>query len=273
VGRRWTALAALALFAAARTAGAQEAIGRPESPTLPTLAYYYPEITANRLASEPKRRSAFGKAALLPEFAPRSAPAGEALARLRSIDANLIAEAVYFLERSAPVDPIAELEKAAETLRSFSTHEGIQYWSASRNRLWTLYSESYAVDSPRSGKRIPDPRAGEPSEGEGAFVFQRDSTFGGNFYRYDFLSDGASIALVGKNLGDLKYLLLPIIGEGRLETAICAIPVKEGIIVYGLSAARAFLPPGTEGRILASFSNRADALFAWFSRSMGSIYR
>jgi hypothetical protein len=275
IPRRFAAAFAGALLFAIAPFSAHSQDGRPSPRIEPLepLARFLPDESPERLATEPKRRSAFGKEASLPLLMPSSFVRDEVLSHISEIRPNLLVEALYLLKRTPPEDPNREILGISKIFRSISSLAGIEYWSASRKRMWPFYTESYVVDSPKTANRIPDPVLESLPARDRAFAFQRDTTFGGNLYAYDFLSDGKSFALIGRNLGALRYMLLPIMNENDLGTLVFALPLREGILVYGLSAAKAFLLPGMEARTLASLSNRADALYAWFARAMDTEYR
>jgi hypothetical protein len=243
-------------------------LGR-DTEALESLRNIIPGRSAVSLAAEPERRSAFGKEAGFPLFMPSFPEAPRVLSTLTQVKPNLLVEARYFLPRREPDDPKKEILGISGIFRAISSLAGIEYWSASRKKMWPFYKESYVVDSPETARRLPDPLVEGLPARDKAFAFQDDTTFGGNFYEYEFLSDGRSFALLGTNLSVLRYAFVPLIGKNKLRTLVLVLPLKEGILVYGLSAASAFLLPGMEARTLESLSNRADALFAWFAREMG----
>ena len=72
------------------------------------------------------------------------------------------------------------LRKIALIVNSVHSMEGIEYWSASRQRMRTLYAEAYRTDLSSDRVKLPDP--GEAILGSGPSwsfqAFLRDLTFG-----------------------------------------------------------------------------------------------
>jgi hypothetical protein len=50
------------------------------------------------------------------------------------------------------------------------------------------------------------------------------------------------------------------------------IDVEGYLLVYALSAAKTPLIPGLEGKMRDSFSNRADAIYGWFTQQANRIF-
>ncbi len=75
-------------------------------------------------------------------------------------ESNLIIEALIFLPNSSVEGPSsisAQLDSLGLIFNQFSSIQGIQYWSASRKIMRTLYVESYRIDNLKSRNRISDP--------------------------------------------------------------------------------------------------------------------
>lgn len=218
---------------------------------------------------------AVGSSAGEPGLLPRHSAAAAMRAAIAAENPSILVEAVFVLPRAKSADaplqgPAAsragELASIYGIVRSLSSLQGIQYYSASRKTMRTFYSESYVIDGPDTRVRMPDP--GIPSPGmlpaaETLYAFQRDLSFGGNLYRYDFATHPDAVAIRCTNLTRMSYRLIPVLAPKALVTRILIVQADDAIIFYAASGARA---PGVfKDKIEDSFSNRAEALFKWFS--------
>lgn len=265
------ALAAL-LLAAVATASvfAQGAAVKGAAALLP------PEASSLLAADGKAVRAGAGAPDFLP-LHPASAALRDALATEKP---SVLVEAVFELKRALPSGAAArsaalskELASIYGILRSLGSLQGIEYYSASRKTMRTFYAESYIVDGPDAGAaRLPDPSfpaAGSLPGQETLYAVQRDLSFGTNTYRYDFsaFADGASIKSV--NLTRMSYGIVPVLAAGALATRLLVLQAEDSILFYAVSGARA---PGIfKGRLEDSFSNRAEALFRWFSGKFAAL--
>jgi hypothetical protein len=149
-------------------------------------------------------------------------------------------------------------------LRSVSTLEGIEYYSASRKRMRTFFYESYAIAEPESREPLPDPTVRTVPPEDAILVYQRDSSMGANVSRLTYRHTGDAIALSIENLTMMHYYLVPLVGPGNLHLHLMVIPGSEQFLFYGVCGvdARNFL--GLAQRKRASFYNRIKAMYGWF---------
>lgn len=247
---------------------AQPFILRPASELLGAAAY---EEAATK--GKAVRTSEGGTIALLP-----SHPAADPIRAAIVVEKpGVLVEAAFVLPRNAP-DTIAgrqaELAAIYGLLGSFSSMEGIQYWSASRNAWRTFYAESYRVNGPDAKLRLADPPAPKPGAlpaSEDAVAFQRDLSFGANLYRYSFHSYTDAMSLESTNLTKMSYSLVPVMAAGALKTRLLVIQARDAIVFYAASGADA--PAMFRGKLEDSFGNRAEALFRWFSQKAGAFIK
>jgi len=157
----------------------------------------------------------------------------------------------------------SDVPRISRILRSLSRLEGLEYFSASRNRNRLLYEKAYVISDPRSKTRIPDPVAGS-AEGMTLFVLLKDLTFGEGIYRYEFRQTENSVAFFSKNHSAMSFGILRIIDPERLRIALVVEDLGTHLLIYALT--RADIPglPGLENRVRASFTTRAQALYRWF---------
>ncbi len=157
-------------------------------------------------------------------------------------------------------------------LCSLSSLEGIEYFSASRQRMRVFYEYSYAVPDAKSDTAIPDPVFSELPESTEIHAIQKDLSFGKNRYIYRFTSEASSIRFVQKNINTMFYGIFPLIGAEKLRTAVYIADAGEYLLLYAVSGGDTLLLPGLDGKIRDSFSNRAAAIYKWFAAKADAIF-
>ena len=236
-------------------------------------APFYEEMVAKGKA---ERTSASGALRLLPAGPIADSAADQLRAAIAGDKPAILVETVFILARPAPADAEGrkvELARIHGILRSFSSLEGIQYWSASRKTMRTLYAESYRIDGPETRNRLVDLSAPLPSAipaQESAFAFQRDLSFGANVYSYVFSAPSGAAVMEMTNLTRMSYGLIPLVAPKALKTRLLVVPASDGIIFYAESDSSSAAGP-FRSRLEESFSNRASALFGWFSSRYASL--
>jgi len=149
---------------------------------------------------------------------------------------------------------------------------GLQYWSASRGRMRTLYSRAYRVASTADRSPLPDPAG--LGEAGGALpirikVWLEDLTFGGNLYSFDISVDGMGLVLEIANLEPVRYLLLPVAGPEAMKEKIEVYPCLEGLLVRVASTLEA--PGFGAERVFESAGNKGLAVLGWFAGKAASL--
>ncbi len=162
--------------------------------------------------------------------------------------------------------------KLYNILRSISTMEGIEYYSASRERMRIFYEESYAIDDPDDRNRIPDPVVTWIPSRDRLYVFQKDSSFGSNVQRIDYLRGGNDFLLIMENITTMVYKVVPLVTPGNLKTFVLIRPhPDEGVIeFYGNIGVRVPALFGMQDRARDSFYNRIVALHDWFVQEISA---
>jgi hypothetical protein len=256
---RISATLCLAFIATLYFAPGVHAQGRMAASLLP------PEAAAQLAAAGKASRSGSGVPAFLPDH-PASAAIRSAIA---AENPSLLVEAVFTLPRPRPANAAAratELASIYGILRSLGSLQGIEYYSASRKTMRTLYAESYIVDGPETKVRLSDPVFPAPGSipaSETVYAVQRDLSFGENTYRYEYDTFSDGVLLKSTNITRMSYGVLPALSSGALATRLFVIQADDAIIFYAESGANA--PGILKGRLEESFANRADALFKWFA--------
>lgn len=156
--------------------------------------------------------------------------------------------------------------KIYNILRSISTMEGIEYYSASRKRMRTLFAQSYVIDGPDKQERVPDPKVEEIPAYSRLYIFQKDLTFGGNVYRSEYRYSGQYFLLTNLNTTTMRYFLLPMVKPEQSVTYILLIPAGKEILFYGVAGAHTMSFFGLERKRENSFYNRLKAIYGWFTK-------
>jgi hypothetical protein len=208
---------------------------------------------------------------------PASAAAGSIAQAVAAQKPGIVVEALFILPRKRPADEAgrkAELASVYGLMRSFSTLKGIEYYSASRGKMRTLYAESYRIDDPVKRHPLPDqpPLAADAvPASETMLAFQEDLSFGANVYRYAFSSYPDAILVESLNLTRMSYGIVPAVAAEKLATRVLVICAEDAIVFYSESGADA--PGLLKSKIGESFANRAEVLFRWFSAKYAALAR
>lgn len=159
------------------------------------------------------------------------------------------------------------LQKLALILNSAHSLEGIEYWSASRQKMRTLYAESYRIKAPDNRSRLADP-ANLAELGHASswtyYTYQRTLTFGGSVMKFDIKDGGTYLSMMNENVTSMNLLLVPVVSPGNIKSGIIVIPCKEGLLVYSISTIRAL--DIAASRVFESAENKSLAVLSWFVR-------
>lgn len=151
-------------------------------------------------------------------------------------------------------------------LRSVSSLEGTQYYSASREEMRDLFVESWMIpdlDSPK--EKMDDPLVSSIPSRDSIFIHQRDKSFGKHESEMEFFYDSPVIRTVIINRSPMHYKgFIKVINPGQMQIHLLAIPTDQGLLFYGISAADTLNIKAFRERANNSFYNRVKALYAWY---------
>ncbi len=181
---------------------------------------------------------------------------------------GVIAENLYYI----PYKDTAEVDYTSadfhlrlyNLLFAVDTMEGIEYYSASRERMRTLIHESYFISNTESSKPVSPPRHETIPENRSYYLLQNDATFGENVYEVSYYYDENSIRIDMHNHSTLRYGIIPAIRAGELRITLLTQPLEDGLVLYGYIYARPIISFGLQSRIRNSISNRLRAVSSWF---------
>ncbi|MFP4113724.1 MAG: DUF6675 family protein [Spirochaetota bacterium] len=182
---------------------------------------------------------------------------------LRELDPAIGVEVLFLVD--APDVPDGITVELFRTMQSVSTMEGIEYYSASRDRMRTLFHESYVIKGPDDRTRLPDPEVDRVPRLDRLHIYQRDSSFGENVLDLTYTTSPEAARLSMRNLTQMYYLgFIPAVGPQQLALNLVVYPFGEKLLFYGNSAANPIALFGMEARVRRSFQNRLAALYRWF---------
>ncbi len=159
-------------------------------------------------------------------------------------------------------------------LGRISTQKDITYISRRAGyKPKVLFDQSYYIDSPENTKTaLPDTVVAALPVSEKRWVFQNDTSFGGNTYQYSFTTDSDEIFLELTNYTPMKYHGVTCLKEKELSMYISVYPAEEGII---LNSAAIVTGHKTHVKILFldvdlsdSFKRRTEALHTWYKEQL-----
>jgi hypothetical protein len=231
-----------------------------------------PAQVYERLVSEGELRNSLHRNSP-PQLIPNVPIRKEIETRIGELDLTVGTEvlAVYTNEAGDFDAPESRL-RIFNILRSMSTMKGIQYYSASRERMRTLFAESYVVDGPDGQTRLPDPVAEEIPPYSKLYALQEDLTFGENIYVTEFRYSGESFLLDSTNLTTMTYFFLPMVKPQNSVTLILLIPKGDRILFYGAVGAHTGGFLGLARSREDSFYNRLKAIYGWFGDRMAATF-
>jgi hypothetical protein len=230
------------------------------------------EAAARLHAGEAVKNVQFNASAT--QLAPTGSDFGFLLSAAMTPPPGVLVEAAYLYRLPAGTTPLASGQRLAlfNAVRAISSLAGIEYFSASRNRMRTFYETAFTIDDPASRRRQPDPVAVALPDQARMFAQLTDLTFGENVYEYVFYGRPSGIAFMQTNLSAMNYGIVPILAKKSLNATVLVIEVDEGLLVYSLAAVQAKLLPIISGKVRDSFSNRADAIYRWFAVKADAIF-
>jgi hypothetical protein len=161
-------------------------------------------------------------------------------------------------------------------LGAVSTQEGLEYISYNRgNKLYPLITKSWYVKSFREKtKKLPDPVVSVIPAEEIRTVYQKDTTFGSNYYRYVYRYENGAIGLEITNHSDMLVMgLVPVAKPEELFIHFFIMPVEEGILCHTVAFIRN--PPkqekvlGYDVNVIGSFDKRLRVVLGWYKKRLG----
>ena len=156
----------------------------------------------------------------------------------------------------------ADINDVSLVLRSFSKMTGMRYYSNSRKRYETLYTDVHCVNNPEEKKSVPDP-LDVSADALVSYVYQKDRSLSGCVYRFSFFQTQNEIGVRAVNTDEVQYKGFSILKPEHLVLNVHAVQTKEGIVFYILVRADAAKIPLVSEKLAKSYGSRADAIYEW----------
>lgn len=151
-------------------------------------------------------------------------------------------------------------------LRSVSTLQGLEYYSASRDEMRLLFEESWVISDPDNSKEaLPDPLVTTIPSRDSLYIHQKDKSFGSNQSEMNFLAGSGAFASDVINISTMRYKgIFKVVDPENMQVHLIVVPVEEGLLMYGTMSAKTRNVKAFLDRARDSFTNRVVALTGWY---------
>jgi len=156
------------------------------------------------------------------------------------------------------------------TMRSISTQEGITYIShRAGNKPKILIEKSWYLETPKSRSSMADPVSTSVPPTAEYIVYQKDSSFGSNIYRYRYSTSLTEIFVNVVNLETMRVFgIFKAVDTEQLAIAMSTTQVDEGLLLVAMATIEGRDPEvkvlGISVDLPSSFTRRTTALGEWF---------
>ncbi|MDF1569632.1 MAG: hypothetical protein P1P77_16560 [Spirochaetaceae bacterium] len=144
--------------------------------------------------------------------------------------------------------------------------EGIEYWSGGRDRMHPYIKKSYRVESNGSRSALPPIKWPQDAQSVRFIHYQKDTSFGSNWYDMTLRAAPDAILMETVNLSDLTAYFQKTQDAGGVLMQMAVIPKTDRTIMYCAVAFKEFPPIGWgQSAVSGSFNHRISAIQAWFA--------
>ena len=164
------------------------------------------------------------------------------------------------------------------TIRAISTQEGITYisWRAGNKPKVLIEKSSYMEDAKNLNKLLPDPVATTFPYSTQSFVYQRDSSFGGNRYLHTYTNTDEEIFVEIKNINSMRVLgIFTAVKSEQLTISMATYQMDDGLLLMALTTIKDRDPKvsvlGITVDLPSAFKRRITALQNWFVDQLATI--
>ena len=156
------------------------------------------------------------------------------------------------------------LLKAYNVLGKVRTLKGRVYHSHSRKGEVPLFEDVTRIESSKKNTPVADPPPALriPAQ-ETVYLRVKDVNFGNSYYRADLFRDKQGIRYSLTNNRSITYFLIPVVKEESLIIQLYFEPIKEGILIYGLSGAAASDFVSSQADMPSAISKRLAVIVYW----------
>ncbi|MDY0288620.1 MAG: hypothetical protein RBR15_07340 [Sphaerochaeta sp.] len=163
-------------------------------------------------------------------------------------------------------------------IRAISTQEGLTYisWRAGNKPKVLIEKSSYMEDDTDLNRLLPDPIATTFPLTEHSYVFQRDTSFGGNRYDHRYTNSDKEIFVAIKNISSMKVFgIFTAVPKESLSINMGTYLLDEGVLLTALISIEGRDPEvsifGYKVDLPSAFTRRITALQNWFVAQLATI--
>lgn len=191
----------------------------------------------------------------------------EIIADVNSLDPKIGVEILYMIDMPEHIKAMSADERNLHlynSMRKISSMQGIEYYSRSREKMRLLFEESFMVDALKSKTALPDSLVKSIPEKDRLICFQKDLSFGKNYYQLDYSCSAEAVSLRYMNLDSMYYSLIRAVAPENLHIHLLVLCIEDRIVIYSVSAADVFSLFGFDKKVEGSFYERLKAIRNWF---------
>lgn len=164
------------------------------------------------------------------------------------------------------------------TIRAISTQEGIEYisWRAGNKPKLLIERSAYMEDEKNLNTLLPDPVATIFPYHVQSYVYQRDTSFGGNRYLHTYTNSDQEIFVAINNISAMKVFgIFTAVPKGQLTMNMGTYQTDDGILLSALATITGRKPQvsvlGITVDLPSAFMRRIRALQGWFVDQLDTL--
>lgn len=190
---------------------------------------------------------------------------------IRSYNPDQVIEILYRVDRSLINREKDVTRYLQERLLAYSEQVGLEYYSFNRKKMHPLITDSYFIEGDILKKKYKteDPKINSLIPVRSYTIYQKDTTFGGNYYTLNSRIEEDVIWNQMVNISSLNvFKVFNALKEEELKVDYMIIPHENDLYIY--SAVQMKNPPQVESilgkkiNILDSVRKRVDVVIKWY---------
>lgn len=189
--------------------------------------------------------------------------------RVKKTSKAFLFESLFLLKKedlkknSNSSDTDLNIEDVSRVLRSFSTMQGITYYSNSRKKYRVLYDKAYTIAGPGEKTAVPDKNTGN-ADGKELYCLLNDASFGITRYKLKYNQKENEIYTAFTTTDAFGYGPVTGIEAGDLKINILVIDCGDSFLLYLAPDANCKNIPGIDKKVNDSLIARMDSIYKWF---------
>ncbi|MGE4584345.1 MAG: DUF6675 family protein [Sphaerochaeta sp.] len=217
---------------------------------------------------------------ILPYFVPGTEAEKQAQAAQQAQGGFSIAALSYipYGKKLHAMAPLSRQLAIFNAIRAISTQEGLQYisWRAGNKPKLLIERSAYMEDEKNLNTLLPDPVATTFPYSVQSYVYQRDTSFGGNRYLHTYTNSDQEIFVAIRNLSAMKVLgIFTAVPKEKLTINMGTYQLDNGLLLVALTTIADRDPVvsilGLHVDLPSAFMRRITALQHWFVAQLDTI--